>query len=56
MRCVVCPLLKVVQVHQMDMRLVFFWELVKGHHTSLSMKYHRIVPGIPRHLDANSNK
>ena len=24
MRCVVCPLLKVVQVHQMDMRLVFW--------------------------------
>lgn len=23
MRCVVCPLLKVVQVHQMDMRLDF---------------------------------
>ena len=23
MRCVVCPLLKVIQIHQMDMRLDF---------------------------------
>ena len=33
MRCVVVPLLKVVQVHQMDMRLVFFGVCVRrlGH-------------------------
>ncbi len=35
MRCAVCPLLKLVQIQQMDKRLVY-GALVKQYHTSLS--------------------
>ena len=45
MRCVVCPLLKVVQVHQMDMRLVF-WGISE---TASHFTVYEVAPDRPRY-------
>lgn len=55
MRCVVCPLLKVVQVHQMDMRLVWGYGR-SASYASLSMRRDGFNSRYPRQTNSISDK